>query len=76
MVLTMIAVFTLVMIVGLSLLFSKEKREVFISLLLWLISFCTENVCMGVFSKLWKIFERLVHVHLENNCLAHLISST
>ena len=28
------------------------------------------------FSKLWKIFERLVHVHLENNCLAHLISST
>ena len=49
MVLTMIAVFTLVMIVGLSLLFSKEKREVFISLLLWLISFCTENVCMGVF---------------------------
>ena len=26
-------------------------------------------------SKIWKIFRRLGHVHLENNGLAHLISS-
>ena len=57
--------------------FPQETRGGLFSPLIRLISFCAENVCVSVFfSKLWKIFGRLVHVHLENNGLAHLISST
>ena len=39
-------------------------------------SFCAENVCLGVFFKVRVIFGSLVHVHLKNYGLALLISST
>ena len=74
---TMIAVFTPVMKVQICCCFYPRRSEgILFSLLIWLISFCAENVCVTVFSKLWKIFGRLVHVHLENNGVAHLISNT
>ena len=73
----MIAVFTPVMKVQICCYFYPRRSEgILFSLLIWLISFCAENVCVTVFSKLWKIFGRLVHVHLENNGVAHLISNT
>ena len=72
----MIAVFTPVMKVDLLLRFPQEKRGGLFSLSKWLISSCVENVCLSVFSKLWKIFGRLVHVNLKNNGLVHLISRT
>ena len=53
----------------------RSERSLF-SLLIWLISFCAEIVWVTVFSKLWEIFGRLVHVHLEDNGVAHLISNT
>ena len=57
--------------------FSFWRSEgILLSRLKWLMSFCAENVCLGVFFKLRVIFGRLVHVHLKNYGLALLISST
>ena len=57
--------------------FSLRRSEgILFSRLIWLMSFCAENVYLGVSFKLREIFGLFVHVHLQNYGLAFLISST